>query len=40
MGALLIWIVLPGLPLLLACGFAYAHYLKRTGGINTHEDGA
>lgn len=40
MGELLFWIVLVGPPLLLVSGFAYAHYLKRTGGTKPGEDGA
>lgn len=40
MGELLFWIVLAGLPVLLVCGFAYAHYLKKTGGTTSEEDGA
>lgn len=40
LGGFLFWIVLIGLPALLAGGFAYAHYLKRTGGTTRHEDGA
>jgi len=40
MGGFLFWIVLIGLPALLVVGFAYAHYLKRTGGTTRHEDGA
>ncbi len=40
MGELLFWIVLLGLPALLIGGFAYAHYLKRTGGTSSGEDGA
>lgn len=40
MGELLFWIVLLGLPTLLIGGFAYAHYLKRTGGTSSGEDGA
>lgn len=41
MGQLLFWIVLIGLPALLACGFAYGHYLKRSKGKDTpsQEDG-
>ncbi|MFB8340146.1 hypothetical protein ACWGNA_08880 [Brucella cytisi] len=38
MGELLFWIVLIGLPVLLISGFAYAHYLKRTGGTSAGED--
>lgn len=40
MGEIFIWIVLIGLPVLLACGFAFARYLKHIGGTTTHEDGA
>ncbi|WP_268904591.1 hypothetical protein [Brucella tritici] len=40
MGELLFWIVLVGLPVLLAGGFAYARYMQRTGGTSSGEDGA
>jgi len=40
MGALFIWVVLLGLPLLVACGFLYARYLGKTGNTSSHEDGA
>jgi len=40
MGEFFFWIVLVGLPMLLGGGFAYAYYLRRTGDINSHEDGA
>ncbi|MBA8840830.1 hypothetical protein FHW03_004181 [Ochrobactrum sp. RH2CCR150] len=40
MGELLFWIVLGGLPVLLACGFVYAHYLKRTGDTTSDDDAA
>lgn len=35
MGWLLIWIVLIGLPVVLACGFAYARYLKHSKSKDT-----
>ncbi|WP_435656600.1 hypothetical protein [Brucella pituitosa] len=40
MGELLFWIVPLGLPALLGGGFEYAHYLKRTAGTSSGEDGA
>lgn len=39
MGELLFWIVIAGLPVLLACGFAYSRYLKKTGDTTSEEDG-
>jgi len=40
MGELLFWIVLGGFPVLLVCGFVYAHYLKRTGDTTSDDDAA
>ncbi len=40
MGAFFVWLVLIGLPVLLAVGFLYARYLGKTGGTTAKEDGA
>ncbi|MBC2885138.1 hypothetical protein H7Q97_06950 [Ochrobactrum sp. CM-21-5] len=40
MGEFLFWIVLVGLPVLLAFGFVFARYLKKSNGTSSHEDGA